>query len=372
VAVGSYYLFKPSEPKVTYGLTKAAYGTVTVSVRATGTLNPGDSFNIATETGGQVESIAVKSGDRVVKGQVLAKLQSSTLWEELQRDQTALLSAQAAVKQAGTEVAAARAARAHLASTASVQERDVADARLARAVAQADKLAADVHAAELQVADARAQVAKLDLRAPRDGVVLKRMVEPGTRARLSQGQGVVTLTSGLSSLNLSLDIPETELGTVHPGQGVEFTVPAFPARSFHATVSSIDLLPNKENADSGAKITYSGTLVADNRDGLLRPGMSATAVIIVARAPNVLVVPNAALTFMPPNDIAAKYPPLKQAAAGAHPSRVWVMQGRTMEPRDLVAGLSDGEITEVKSGTLRAGEAVVTGAVVSVNRDGAD
>jgi HlyD family secretion protein len=202
--------------------------------------------------------------------------------------------------------------------------------------------------------------------------VLKRIVEPGTQARLSQGQGVLTLTSGLSTLNLSLDLAESELGTVRPGQGVEFAVPAFPGRTFRAVLSSIDLLPKKENTEAGIKVSYSGTLVADNPGELLRPGMSASATIIVARASNVLVVPNAALTFIPRKEIAAKYPEPKQAGQGVHLSRVWVLQSGTIEPRDIVAGLSDGEITEVKSGTLRVGEPVITGAVVSVNRDGAN
>lgn len=360
-------LIGPSEPKVTYTLTKAGYGTVTVSVHATGTLNPRDAFDIGTETGGQVQSIAVKSGDRVIKGELLAKFQSSTLHEDLLRAQTALLSAQADVKQADSEVAAARAAAAHLPAMASVQEHDVAAARIARAAAESDKLRADMRAAELRFSTAQSQMAKLDLRSPRDGIVLKRMVEPGTRARLSQGQAVVTLTSGLSPLNLLIDLPESELGAVHPGLGAEFTVPAFPGRTFPARVSSIDLLPKKENTDAGVKVNYSGTLTADNQEGLLRPGMTASASIIVGRASNVLVVPNGAFTFTPPNEIAVKYPPLKQPSSGARLARVWVMQSGAIEPRDIVPGLSDGQITEVKSGMLRAGEAVVTGAVVNVN-----
>ena len=367
VAVGSFYLLKPSEPKTSYTVAKAAYGTVTLSVRTSGALAPRDAFDVATETGGQVQSMAVKSGDRVVKGQVLATLESPPLRDELLRSQTALASATADAKQADSETSAARAAVAHLPASASAQERDIAQARVSRAVAEADKLRVDVRSAELRVAAVRSQIAKLDVRAPASGIVLKRNVEPGTRPRVAQGQGLFTLISGLSPLNVTIDLPESELGSVRAGQTAEFTAPAFPGRTFSAAVSAIDLVPKKEGTDTGVKITYPGTLIADNPQGLLRPGMTASVVIIVARATNVLVVPNGAFTFAPPKTIASKYPPPQQQTAdGKRIARIWVMKDDAVEPRDIAPGLSDGQITEVAAGTLKPGEAVVTGAVVSV------
>jgi multidrug efflux pump subunit AcrA (membrane-fusion protein) len=124
--------------------------------------------------------------------------------------------------------------------------------------------------------------------------------------------------------------------------------------------TALDLSPKKETIDGKAIISYPATISANNPDGALRPGMSANAMVIIAQARNALVVPNQALTFSPPPDIEAKYPkPKMSVAAGQQPGRVWVLNGEDPEPRDITLGLTDGRITQIAAGSLRAGEKII-------------
>ena len=161
-------------------------------------------------------------------------------------------------------------------------------------------------------------------------------------------------------LKLVADIPESQLGAAHVGEHAQFTVPAFPRRVFPAILTALDLWPKKETKDGKEIIAYPATLSAGNPDGALRPGMSANVELIVARAPNVLVVPNQALNFSPPRDIEAKYPKPKISDSGPRIGRVWVLNGDNPEPRDVTLGLTDGRVTQIAAGPLRAGEKVIT------------
>ena len=348
------------EPAYLYS--KASYSTITVSVRASGILAAHDSLDIMAPVGGRVESVAVKSGDPVVKGQVLARLQSDSARDELLRAQTEFAAMQARMAQAEADVAEARAAMLRAKNDPKPGASDTAQAALARAAARASELQALLREADVQLGSARALIDSLSLRAPRDGVVLKSDIEPGKYVSAAVGGRVLlTLASGLSQLKLFTDIPEAQLGSVHVGQPVEFTVPAFPRAVFPAILTALDLSPKKETKDGKDIISYAATISADNPDGTLRPGMSANAAIIIAQARNTLVVPNQALNFTPPPDIEAKYSkPKTPVTAGQRAGRVWVLNGVSPEPRDITLGLSDGRITQVAAGSLRAGEKVIT------------
>jgi HlyD family secretion protein len=238
---------------------------------------------------------------------------------------------------------------------------DTAQAALARATARESELSAHLREAQAQLTAAHAQIDSLDMRAPFEGIVLKSDIEVGNYVSAAAGgRALLTLASGLSQLKLVTNIPEAQLGAVHVGEPAEFTVPAFPRTVFPAILTALDLSPKKETKDGKAIISYPATISANNPDGALRPGMSANAMVIIAQARNALVVPNQALTFSPPPDIEAKYPkPKMSVAAGQQPGRVWVLNGEDPEPRDITLGLTDGRITQIAAGSLRAGEKII-------------
>ena len=348
-----------------YAFVKATNGTVTMSVRASGTLAPHDSVDIVAPIGGRVQSVLAKSGDRVMKGQLLARLNSDSARDEALLAQTEFASMQARMAQAQADVEEARAAALRTKSDSKPGAYDTAQANLARAQARTSELQAQLRQAQAQVSAARAVIDSLDVRAPMDGVVLKTDIGPTKYVSAGAGgRALFTLASGLSQLKLAVDIPESQLGSVRVGEPAQFSVPALPRQVFPAILTALDLWPKRETKDSKESVTYSATLAVDNAEGALRPGMSANADIITAQARNVLVVPNQALTFSPTPDIESKYPkPKPPVPGGAHVGRVWILDGDTPEPRDVALGLTDGRITQVAAGPLRAGDRVITATI---------
>jgi HlyD family secretion protein len=353
------------EPKITYTIAKATYGTVTVRVGSTAVLEPRNSVEVTAQTGGRLERLLVKSGDEVAKGQILAQLVSDSAQEDVIAAETEFAARGSNVARSEADVAEARAAVLRARADAKPGAVDTAQARLARASANLAEARALLGAGQENLMAARANVQNLAVRAPIDGIVLKTDANAPQNARaVARGQSLVTLAAGLTQMKLSADFPESALGRLHVGDRATFTVPAFPGRSFAATLSVLDVWPRRESRDGRIAVTYGGELTAENPAKLLRPGMTATVAVVVAEAKNVLIVPNAALSFVPAPKIEAAFAPPK-AAAGTRPGRVWVLRSDSLEPRDVSLGLSDGRVTQIAGGPLRADETVVTGSLIA-------
>ena len=149
----------------------------------------------------------------------------------------------------------------------------------------------------------RNDLSKTVVRSPINGIVLNRNVEPGqTIAASFQAPVLFTLAEDLTQMELQVDVDEADVGQVHAGQTARFTVDAYPDRNFDAKVTQVRY---GSQTVSGV-VTYKTILKVDNRDLLLRPGMTATAHIMVNEDKNALLVPNAALRFSPPVTTTAK------------------------------------------------------------------
>jgi HlyD family secretion protein len=360
-----------SDSKITYEIVPAARGTIIVPARATGTLVPRETADIVAPLAGRVQSVAVEAGERVTKGQVLARVVSDSARDDLLRAQTALVSDQANVARAEADIAEERAALARARNSGTPSAADSAQARLARAIADAEEARAVLRQDQDRLVQARTQIASLDLRAPFDGVVLKSTIQAGQEVRAATREApLFTIAADLSQLKLQADFPESALGGLHPGDRAEFTTPAYPRRVFPALLTGLDLLPQKETKDGKESTYYRGNLSVANQDGALRPGMDANINVITAEARDVLVVPNAALNFTPPQnpkDAQSANPPLQSSPASQSVRRVWVMADGRLQARDVTLGLSDGRFTQIVAGPLRAGEPVVTGAIVKTS-----
>ena len=101
-------------------------------------------------------------------------------------------------------------------------------------------------------------------------------------------------------------------------------------------------------------------LLEQKTDGLLKPGMTATAEIEADSIANALMVPNAALRFVPPDDVKKNAPPAPPSLNGVNAARVWTNDGKTLKPHDLRLGATDGRSTQILTGDLKVGEQVVT------------
>jgi len=386
-AVGGYLALRPAnDSAATRYITEAVErGGLVVTVSATGNLQPTNKVDVGSELSGTVEAVLVDDNDRVKKGQVLARLDTARLRDQVAKSRAALAAAQAKVLQARASVEQARSNLARLREVArlsdgkvpSKAELDTAEATLARALA--DEAAAQAGVAEVQatVSSDETNLGKASIRSPIDGVVLNRRVEPGqTVAASLQAPVLFTLAETLSQMELQVDVDEADVGQVREGQSTSFTVDAYPGRKYPARVDRVGFgSQTKEGV-----VSYLTVLTVDNTDVSLRPGMTATAEIVTATRDNALLVPNAALRYVPPAAQGANQkkdrsivgsliphppaPPPRRAApspAGkAQQHSIWVLRDGVPTEIRVTTGVSNGRLTEIVDGALEPGMRVIT------------
>ncbi len=279
-------------------------GDIRVAISATGTLSAISTVDVGSQISGQVTDVLVDYNDRVRKDQVLARIDPSTYQAQIAQGAASVSSARANLETARASLANAEAdytRKAGLSKDQLIARSDLDLAKSAR-----DQARAQVAAAQAQITQQQAstQTSQLNLqrtviRSPVDGVVLTRSIEPGqTVAASLQAPVLFQIAEDLSKMEIVLQIDEADIGQVKSGQGVNFTVDAFPDRAFRGTVQQVRLsATNTSNV-----ITYPVVVSVDNRDEVLLPGMTANAEIEVSRRDDVLKLPNAALRFKPADD----------------------------------------------------------------------
>ena len=375
IATSALLLEPVQESGVRFKTEQVRRGALVVRVTATGTLEPVNQVEVGTEVSGTIESVAVDYNDRVAAGGMLARLDTDQLDARLRQSEAALTLAKARVQEAQATVTETRNRLRRTSDLvarklSSPEELDSASADFARAEATLAVARAQVDQAQAQVDSDRRAVEKAVIRAPIDGIVLERKVEPGqTVAASLQTPVLFTLAENLAQMELHVDVDEADVGRVAEGQAAEFTVDAYPDRSFPARIEQVRFAPSTVEG----VVTYETLLSVDNSALLLRPGMTATAEILVERLDDALLVPNAALRFAPPKKAAKlrasgglvgmllprpprdeKRPP--EAGEGA---RVWVMRDGVPAAVRIGTGASDGVWTEVADGGLETGVEVL-------------
>lgn len=339
-------LGRPAPPAYTTQALSRADLAITVS--ATGTLAPRDEVDVGAEVSGKIDALYVDFNDHVKKGQKLARIDTLAFDAALAQSRAQLAQAEATLIQAGqTQKRTAALMRGNAATR---QEYDTANADLARA-------SAGVKLARAQVNSNETTLSKATIYSPIDGVVLDRKVTAGQTVVAAMTIPVLyTLASDLSQMELDVDIDEADVGLLKTGAKAAFTVDAYPARRFPAKLISIHNAPQTVQG----VVTYRGVLLVANKDGLLKPGMTATAQIDADQIHHALLVPNAALRFVPPDDVKAKAPPQPVPQNGVNWGRIWVLDDRTLKPYDVKLGATDSHLTVVLSGDLKEGDLAVT------------
>lgn len=312
LAAGAAWFMRQSgaAPRWQYSRTAATIGPLLVSVSATGNLQPTNRVDVGSELSGTVEMVAVDVNDRVRRGQVLARLDTTRLADAVARSEAALAQAEAQRLQAQATVQESRAQLARLrevhqlsgGQVPAAAELGTAEATLLRAQAGEAVARAAVQQAQATLRSDRTNLAKAQIRSPIDGVVLARKVEPGqTVAASLQAPTLFTLAENLAQMQLEVNVDEADVGQVAAGQRAQFSVDAYPDRRYPAQIQRVGLGAQTSNN----VVSYLTVLKVDNADLSLRPGMTATADIITLSVDPVLRVPNAALRWSPPKAPAA-------------------------------------------------------------------
>ena len=373
---------KGAEPR--YQSEAVEVGTLVVKVSATGNLQPTNQVEVGSELSGIVDKVLVDVNDRVSKGEVLARLDLSRLQDAVAKSHASLAAAEAQVQQAEATTAETRAALARYRQVSQLSggkvpsktEMDGAEANLKRAQANEANARASVTQARANLQSDRTNLEKGTIRSPINGIVLQRSVEPGqTVAASFQAPVLFTLAEDLAKMELQVDVDEADVGQVKPGQKATFSVDAWPGRRFDALITRVGYGSHEKDG----VISYLTVLEVGNSDLSLRPGMTGTADIVTLTRDKALLVPNAALRFTPPSAeparkksgsvVAALMPrPSGQAAkvlaaptTGAQ--RVWVLQDGEPVSIEVKGGSSNGRMTEIVGGSLKAGMQVITEAL---------
>ena len=350
-------------------------GDLTVTVTATGSVQPTNEVEISSELSGIIRTVAVDYNDRVKVGQVLAELDTDKLKAEVAHSRATLLARQANVQEAEARVAEKQSDYERIKRLQAKNFSSQADLDTARAAYQTALAALASARAEVDVARANLDVDETNLKkacicSPIDGIVLSRDVEPGqTVASSLQAPVLFRLAEDLAEMTLEVDIDEADMGKVGEGQQAVFTVEAFPELGMPATITELRYAPETVEG----VVTYKAVLAIDNSELLLRPGMTATAEITVQQLQDVLLAPNAALRFVPPpgdreaesGSILRKLFPhrpqrVSRPDAGSRGERqLWRLRDGAPAAVAVTTGASDGAMTEILAGDLAAGDAVI-------------
>ena len=363
-----------------------------LTVTATGNLRPTNQVQVGSEISGRIDEIYVDVNDRVERGQVVAIVNTDVIDDQITQGRANVNAARAAVEQARATLEVERAQLKRFQQVFEVSggkvpsaiELEQAEAAVKRSEAALASTQANVRAAEAQLGTAQTNRKRAVITSPVSGVVLARLVEPGQTVQAAfNAPTLLIVAEDLSAMQLRVEIDEADVGQVEKGQGATFTVDAYPGRKFPAKVERIDAAStsiareatNQGAAAAGANtvVSYEARLSVNNPEGLLRPGMTATATIETASTGKRMLVPNAALRFRPdavPDEGGSAFRPQfglergeQQATIGIGSTQeIYVLKDDgTIEPIEVVTGQSDGRLTVVKSDALKPGMKVVTG-----------
>ncbi len=385
--------------------------TLTQSVTASGTVNPQNSISVGTQVSGTISQLNVDYNSKVTKGEVLARIDPSTIQAQLDQADANLAQAQASAAEASANTTA-QAAGATAAQTAIPKAQaalTVAQQQLTRdstllkqgyvaqetvqtdqsTVAQDEAAVAQAQAAYTQsnaqtqaqgegaaAAAASAQAAAATVRqdsvnlnntvitSPVTGTVVARDVSIGqTVAASLQTPTLFLIAQDLSKMEVDINVGEPDIGGVKAGNGVNFTVLAYPNQIFNGTVTQVRINPTTVNN----VVTYDVVVDVNNSSGKLLPGMTANATINVASAPNALVVPLSAIHTKASATSATSPWGGAASTSGAvtqgESATITVQQGSKLQRVPVQVGLvtaTQAAVTPTGGATLQAGDKVVT------------
>jgi len=373
----TWLVVRPTPRDYEYISETADRGDVERKVSASGKLRALNTIKVGTEVSGQITNVYVDFNSPVKAGQVLAEIDVTRVRARAQQSEAQVALARAGLQQTLANVARARleleiqqreyARQRELAERGFVSKAnlDLAQTRLNTARNAIDVATAQIQSSNAQIRQATAELssAQLDLKrtvivAPASGVIINKLVEPGTTVAASfQTPNLFEIAADITKMQVEASVDEADIGQIAPGQKVAFTVDSYPETVFRARVRQVRKAP----VETQNVVSYLVIIDVDNLDGKLLPGMTANVEIITGTKANVLRVPTTALRFRPkPADRGP--PPAETKAAETKTPRqtVWIAGTDAYKPsrQQVQTGLQGDDYTEILSG-LKAGDKIL-------------
>jgi HlyD family secretion protein len=337
------------QPYATAPLTR---GTLERTVSSTGALAAVETVDVGTEVSGTIERILVDFNSRVRQGEVLAILKQDLFQAAVSEAEATLMRARSDRKLAELELAR----NLPLFERGFISEQEFTPRQI-----DLEKAKAAVNSAEATLFKAKTNLANSVIRSPIDGTVIQRSIDEGQTVAASLNTPTLFIIArNLQQMQIEADVDETDIGQIREGQTVRFSVQSYPDQQFAGVVRQIRLQPTVISN----VVTYTVIVSADNRDGELLPGMTATLDFIVEKAEDVLLLPNAALRFRPTRPAGGQnqQTTAERAPRQGQGPRVFVPDPIAgLRPVPVTIGGSDGQSTVLLKGELQAGDAVIVG-----------
>jgi HlyD family secretion protein len=350
---------------VTYQTAPVARGDLIQTVTATGTLNPVRSVQVGSQISGNIRQLNADFNSVVKAGQIVAEIDPSIYQAVVAQAEGDVANAKAAL-----ELAQLNAQRSEELRKENVAPQSVLD----QAVATLHQAEAMVKVKQGVLAKAQTDLDHCQIFSPIDGIVISRLVDVGQTVAASLSAPVIfQIAHNLANMQIDTNVAEADIGNISEGQNVDFTVDAYPYRTFHGKVRLIRNAPiTVQNV-----VTYDTVIDVDNADLKLKPGMTANVSIIIEKREAALKLSNSTLRFRPLDApaptaslVAAPPPPVSKQKGERKPRpeapkmerTIYVLRGEGRDARPeairIKTGISDGIFTEILEG-LQEGDPVV-------------
>jgi HlyD family secretion protein len=354
----------------TFTTSPAGRGDVVTAVTASGTLSPVIQVDVGSQVSGRLAEVLVDYNDAVKAGQVIARLDPEVFESAVSQAKARLGSAKADLERARAVAKNARLQHTRIAGMVeaglvAAADVDAALAETRSADSQVIAARAKVTEAEAALEQARTNLAYTTITSPIDGIVISRSVDPGQTVAASLSAPILFVIAGdLRDMEVHTSVAESDVGQLATGVKVEFSVDAFPERTFAGTVKQV----RYEAQTVSNVVSYDAVISVRNEELLLRPGMTANATFVIAERADVLTVPSKALRYQPPRQARpARDGDDTRLPAATNPRRggrrgdaVWVLRDGAPVRVRVETGLTDGTVTEVTGGELAEGDLVIT------------
>jgi HlyD family secretion protein len=349
--VGAVWWGTASSAAVHYTMSPVSRGPITRVVTATGTVNPVLTIIVGTYVSGVIQELSCDYNTRVKQGQICAKIDPRPYQTVVDQNKANLAEAKAQLEKdkanlAYAELTYERNARLAQTSAVSKDTLDNAKSLLDQARAQIGVDEATIAQRQAQLATTEVNLGYTNIVSPVDGTVVSRNVTVGqTVAASFQTPTLFLIATDLTQMQVDTNVSESDIGGIKEGNRANFTVDAFPKRTFAGTVSQVRQSPQTlQNV-----VTYDVVVSVDNSDLALKPGMTAATRVVIAERNDVLRVPSQALRYSPAG---------LRDKPSAHP-QVWVLRDEKPVAVTVTTGLDDDTFAEIVQGELQPGDKVI-------------
>ncbi len=323
-----------------YNYDEVTKGEVKKTISVTGKLEVVDPQVIISKIAGSISNLYVDFNQHVKAGQLLATIDSSEIEQNILRSAAQFEKARLDVEEAERDLTVKKDMMKD--NLISKREMELAELKYRKILAQYKQIKIDYTIAQQSKSFTK-------ILSPINGIVISREIE--TKRPVAPNTAMFIIARSLEKMRLMINVDESDIGNIRKGQKVTFTVSAFPERVFTGEISQVRINP----LTKGDVVIYQSMVLCDNKDNLLKPGMTATATILVDQKTGVLRVPNQAFIVSP------KKVEMEEGKKVIWRKKTGLIGDLPVDKIEVKTGIIGDKYTEIISQNIKEGEEILTG-----------